>query len=95
MKTRPEWARMFTKNGRFLEAGDTIYRPALAQTLRTVAEKGVDAFYLVSLGRISHMNLDTHTRMNTIWFAGPHRSVNRENSSSQWRYPDHGRHEKL
>lgn len=47
MKELPEWRQVFLPDGDFLNAGDIIRQPALANTLRTIAEKGADAFYHV------------------------------------------------
>ena len=47
MKELPEWRQVFLPEGDFLNAGDIIRQPALANTLRTIAEKGADAFYHV------------------------------------------------
>lgn len=47
MVGKPEWEDVFTnpETGRFLEVGETIRRPAYAETLRQVAKHGSDAFY--------------------------------------------------
>lgn len=45
---KKEWEAIFAPKGRLLVKGQTIKRPAYAQTLRTLAEKGADAFYTVS-----------------------------------------------
>lgn len=41
----PELKAMFCKDGQVVPIGTLIKRPALAQTLETLAEKGADAFY--------------------------------------------------
>ena len=41
----PETARVFLKNGRTPQKGETLTNPELAQTLETVAEGGAPAFY--------------------------------------------------
>ncbi len=38
-------AKMFASRGKIIAAGDTLRNPALAQTLRLLAEKGADVFY--------------------------------------------------
>jgi len=45
MHALPEWREIFLPEGEFLKAGDTIRQPALANTLRTIAKHGADAFY--------------------------------------------------
>ncbi|KAG8888122.1 hypothetical protein FRB99_004156, partial [Tulasnella sp. 403] len=45
MLTVPEWSAVFAPNGTLLKEGDIVRRPTYAQTLRTIAEQGVDAFY--------------------------------------------------
>lgn len=42
---KKEWEEIFAPHGRLLTKGQTIKRPAYARTLRTLAEKGADAFY--------------------------------------------------
>lgn len=41
----PELAKIFAPGGKLLQEGDIIKRPAFAQTLRTLAVKGPNAFY--------------------------------------------------
>ncbi|GAA97095.1 uncharacterized protein L969DRAFT_53991 [Mixia osmundae IAM 14324] len=56
MLDAPEWAEIFAPAGDFLRPGELIRRPALARTLRTVADKGADAFYK---GAIAHSIVET------------------------------------
>src|SRR6202012_1286732 len=42
----PESARVFQRDGKFYEQGDIITFPDLARTLKRIAEKGADDFYL-------------------------------------------------
>lgn len=41
----PESSRIFLRNGRFYEEGETFIQPELANTLELIAKKGPDVFY--------------------------------------------------
>ena len=41
----PGWKPLFAPNGVTIQEGETLRQPALAQTLKTIAEKGPRAFY--------------------------------------------------
>lgn len=45
----PEWVETFAPNGSVAEIGSIIKRPALADTLTTIANEGANAFYEVNL----------------------------------------------
>jgi gamma-glutamyltranspeptidase/glutathione hydrolase len=51
LKNNPDAALLFYPNGRPIAVGETLKNPALAQTLRTLATDGADAFYR---GAIAH-----------------------------------------
>ena len=52
----PTWAIDFAPNGTLLELGDTITRKRYADTLETIAKRGVDAFYT---GPLAQTFIDT------------------------------------
>lgn len=43
----PEWLEIYAPNGTIAKPGQLIKRPALAETLNTIAIEGADAFYKV------------------------------------------------
>lgn len=45
MPSYPDWAAIFAPNGTLLEEGDMIHRTTYAETLTTIANEGVKAFY--------------------------------------------------
>ncbi|KAF8331090.1 gamma-glutamyltranspeptidase [Cantharellus anzutake] len=45
----PDWATTFAPNGKFLEEGDVLRRPAFAKTLESIAD-GVEPFYTGAIG---------------------------------------------
>ena len=47
-----DWEKIFAPGGKLLEKGDWIRREAYGATLRTLAKKGADAFYEVSVWRL-------------------------------------------
>jgi gamma-glutamyltranspeptidase/glutathione hydrolase len=47
----PGCAALYLPNGKALAVGDTLRQPALASTLRAVADKGADAFYRGDIAR--------------------------------------------
>jgi gamma-glutamyltranspeptidase len=51
---------LFFRNGKPLEAGDTLRNPDLAQTLREIARGGADAFYSGDVGRRIAEDLHAH-----------------------------------
>lgn len=46
---KPEWVEIFAPNGSIAEVGSIIKRPALANTLTTIAKEGANAYYEVRL----------------------------------------------
>lgn len=50
MRDDPLWASIFMKQGQYLVEGDEVRRPAFAETLKTIAKHGADAFYHVRRG---------------------------------------------
>src|SRR4051812_34945360 len=45
IKADPGCASIYMPNGRAIQIGDMLRQPALARTLRTIADEGADAFY--------------------------------------------------
>jgi len=43
----PDWNVTFAPNGKLLEEGEILRRPAFAKTLERIAKEGVEAFYMV------------------------------------------------
>ena len=54
----PGCAALYLPNGRPLAVGETLRQPALAATLRMIADKGADAFYRGDIAR----HIDAHFR---------------------------------
>jgi gamma-glutamyltranspeptidase / glutathione hydrolase / leukotriene-C4 hydrolase len=47
MLDSPDWAPIFAPNGRLARWGEKIKRTNYARTLKTIADNGPDAFYVV------------------------------------------------
>lgn len=63
MLGQKEWEKIFAREGRLLQKGDTITRPAYGRTLRLLAESGADAFYT---GPLAQSSIDTIRRNGGI-----------------------------
>jgi gamma-glutamyltranspeptidase/glutathione hydrolase/leukotriene-C4 hydrolase len=47
MLNNPDWAPIFAPNGRLARKGEKIRRTNYARTLKSIADNGPDAFYVV------------------------------------------------
>jgi gamma-glutamyltranspeptidase/glutathione hydrolase len=62
----PSYDVLHHANGRHLSAGDTVLIPDLADTLRQLAEEGVDSLYGGDLGRQIAARVDEHEGILTL-----------------------------
>ncbi|MDJ0665020.1 MAG: gamma-glutamyltransferase [Acidimicrobiia bacterium] len=74
----PSYDVIHHENGRHLSAGDTVLIPDLADTLRLLAETGVDTLYGGDLGRRIADRVDEHEGILTLRDLSEYRAIARE-----------------